>query len=142
MKLERGPITRLIDVTLIILIGFLAIADLGERTSLELPREVNAMLDTLQLDQRRLSLHGSADGAYHMELVSASGLRRPLGMVQGADTLQAVLGRLKEEHGLGGVDIEIEGRAIVQYAVDAVDACDLHEIPREIRFLDESGAAQ
>lgn len=142
MKLDRGPITRLIDVTLIILIGFLAIADLSERTSLELPAGLEQLLDTLQLNQRRILLRSSADGSYQLSLVSATGLSRPLGVVQGGDTLKAFLGRLSAEQDLAGIDLEVEGDAMVQHAVDAVDACDLYEIPRDLRFLPVAGAVE
>lgn len=140
MRLERGPITRLIDVTLIILIGFLAIADLGERTSLDLPAGLEGLVDTLDLKERRLGLRAEPGAVYQLELISASGLRRPLGQVRGADTLRAFLGRLSSEQQLAGVDVVASAAASVQNAIDAVDACDLYEIPRDLKFLDAETA--
>jgi hypothetical protein len=137
MRIGRGAMTRLIDVVLIILIGFLAIADLNKRTSLPLPVELEAALDTLQLAQRRLLITAEAGPAFRLELEGASGLRRPLGLVRGADTLRAAVGRLKEEHSLAGAGIEILPDAPLQAAVDIVDACELFEIERELRFLDD-----
>ncbi|MDP2361007.1 MAG: hypothetical protein Q8O14_09670 [bacterium] len=134
MTLKRGYMTRLIDVTLIILIGFLAVADLDDRAALQLPRGISEALDTLDLGQRRLTITAAGPARFLLELQSATGLNRPLGAVSGADTLRAVLLRLKSEHGLGAADVEVLAHAPVQTAVDAVDACDLCELPREIRF--------
>lgn len=142
MRIGRGSMTRLIDVVLIILIGFLAIADLNKRTSIPLPAALDAALDTLQLAQRRLLLTAEAGPAFRLELVGASGLRRPLGRVSGADTLRAALGRMKEEHQLAGVDVEVRPDAPLQAAVDAVDACELFELERDLRFLDDDEASR
>ncbi|MFA7332260.1 MAG: hypothetical protein WC326_14415 [Candidatus Delongbacteria bacterium] len=142
MTLMRGYITRLIDVTLIILIGFLSVADLDDRAVLPLPAGLAAVLDTLARDeaQRRLEITATEAGSFLLELSSTTGLNLPLGRVSGADTLRAVLTRLKSEHQLAGADVRSWPRVPLQTAVDAVDACDLCEIPRDVRFLPETGA--
>ncbi len=134
MNVRAGSVTRLIDVVLIILIGFLGIADLDERTRIPLPTGWEAVLDTLRLEERRLLVTAAGGEQFQVELLSSLGLRMRLGEVAGADTLAAVVGRLKEQHELSGVDIEVEPDAPVQAAVHAVDACELYELDRNLEF--------
>ena len=134
MNARGGAIVRLIDVAMIILIGFLGVADLDERTTITLPTAWETTLDTLQLSQRRLVLTASAGDLYHLELQGAMGLRRPLGSFFGADTLKAVLSRAIEQQKPAGVDIDVAPEAEVQSAVNAVDACELLELERNLSF--------
>ncbi len=134
MNARGGTVVRLIDVAMIILIGFLGVADLDERTTVQLPTAWEATLDTLQLSQRRLVLTAAANDLYHLELQGAMGLRRPLGSFTGPDTLKAVLSRAIEQQKPAGVDIDVEPAAEVQSAVHAVDACALLELDRNLSF--------
>lgn len=142
MTSMRGTVTRLIDVTLIILVGFLSVADLDDRSALPLPAGLAARLDTLAADagNRRLEITATESGRFALELSSTTGLRLSLGEVGGPDTLRAVLARLKGEHDLEGVDVEALPAAPLQAAVEAVDACDLLELPREVRLREATTA--
>lgn len=140
--MQRGSITRLIDVILIILTGFLAVADLDDRAGLALPPRLAEAIELAAAEDaaargeahRHLSLTATGRAAFELELRSSTGLNRPLGRVLGADTLRAVLLRLKRELDLEAVDVQVLAATPVQTGVDAVDACDLAELPREVRF--------
>lgn len=138
----HGYITRLVDVTLIILVGFLAVADLDERSALPLPVALEAALDSLVdgAAQRSVKITVLEAQRFQLELTSSTGLNLPLGQVSGADTLRSVLARLKDEHGLAGAEVEALPRAPIQSAVDALDACDLVEIPRDVKFRLSAGS--
>lgn len=142
MTSMRGTVTRLIDITLIILVGFLSVADLDDRSALPLPAGLAARLDTLSADagSRRLQITATDSGRFALELSSTTGLTLSLGEVGGPDTLRAVLARLKGEHSLEGVDVEARPAAPLQAAVEAVDACDLLELPREVRLHEAAEA--
>jgi hypothetical protein len=135
MKLGRGGMTRLIDVAMIILIGFLAIADLDERTTITLPDSWDSKLDTLDVEKRRLTVTADLGPRYVFELVNSIGMRRALGAVSGTDTLRAVLGRLKDQHNIATIDVKVMPQAPAQAAVDVIDAVELFDLDLDIEFL-------
>ena len=132
---SQGTIIRLIDVVLIILIGFAIIADLTVRTQMLLPESWRQTLEEQSADSLTVLLvRVDGGGIYQLKFLDASGKTADFVAFQGADTLAAVLDRLRTQAHSLAVAIQPADSASLQTTVDVVDICEHLGIPKSLEL--------
>jgi len=131
---SQGAIIRLIDVVLIILIGFASIADFSERTRMRMPEKWRQTVEETaeQLDILRVDV--LPRGQYSITAVDSLGIETPVAQVFGADTLESVISAYTVGDLSFVVDIRPDDSAELQETVDVVDICEKYDLEKSMGF--------
>jgi len=126
---KGGLIIRLIDVALILLLGFIAISDIRVKAQIKLPSpgEEEALEQAPQLIFVVITEQGFAIN-YNVKTIPIDNLK-----VLESQLLQ-IRGELLEKKIKMVVLIEPHEESIIQKTVDILDLCERHNIPKNINY--------
>lgn len=128
---KGGTIIRLIDVALILLLGFIAISDIRIRAQLKLPspsgesdaKQVRRLVFVIINPQGRFSLRYSGYSETNINGIDALEKR-----------LLQIRDKFSKENAEMVVLIEPNQNTIVQHTVDVLDLCEKHKILKNINY--------
>ena len=129
--LRGGTIIRLIDVVLIILLGFLAITDIEIKSQIKLPSTFNS--GQQEIKQHFIFLIVKGDSLFE---IVAGDMR--IEHIQGIGILEQFLIRLNNQHHQDltqmVVVIEPDLETKIQTTVDVMDICEKHQIIKSLSY--------
>jgi len=125
---KGGLIIRLIDVVLILLLGFISISDLTVKTQVKLPQGVNESNTTIQKSQA-VFIKIDKDGLFEID----DGINKTPGISDINLIEQRLIDLKKSFHNLV-VIIEPDPDSIIQIAVDLIDICEKNNILKSINY--------
>ena len=129
--LRGGTIIRLIDVVLIILLGFLGITDFEVKSQVKLPSSADS--GTKEIEQQFIFLDVIDDN--HFEVVDG---QNNVKKVEGMDALEKELMQLNN-HYLNNYEqmiliIEPNIETVIQTTVDIMDICEKYQIIKNLSY--------
>jgi len=125
---KGGLIIRLIDVVLILLLGFISISDLTVKTQVKLPQGANESNTTIQKSQA-VFIKIDKDGLFEID----DGINKTPGISDINLIEQRLIDLKKSFHNLV-VIIEPDPDSIIQIAVDLIDICEKNNILKSINY--------
>jgi biopolymer transport protein ExbD len=122
-----GPIIRLIDVILILLIGFIMVADLDPLSRVPLPRaqREETEISSSPAMHSQFTVHVRANHTFHVRRLDES-----LGDCASLGALEALLVRYVVGDSAASVVVMPDDASPVQWSVDVVDLCIEHGIEK------------
>ena len=128
---KGGIIIRLIDVALILLLGFIAISDIRMRAQLKLPSS-SSESETKKV-QRLVFVIIDPDGIFSLK--HNENLETNLNSINALEkSLLQIRNNLEKENAEMVVLIEPDTNTIVQHTVDVLDLCEKHKILKNINY--------
>lgn len=131
---SQGSIIRLIDVVLIILIGFASIADFTERTRMRMPEKWRQSVEETTETLKILRVEVLQASQYQVTAQLTDGTETPVASVFGADTLESIVSEYAGANSDFIVDIHPEDNTQLQWTVDVVDICEKYQLEKSMGF--------
>ncbi|MBC8465920.1 biopolymer transporter ExbD [bacterium] len=125
--MANGSIIRLIDVVLIILVGFISVSDLRQKSQITLPQKKETPVDDTESEQIAAMIFIQEDG-YQVMVEEDSVWFNP-------DDLEGVKSRLeeyKQNYDKPLVAIDPSDSSPVQFTVNMIDVCSSLELPKSV----------
>lgn len=129
--LKGGTIIRLIDVVLIILLGFLGITDFEIKSQIKLPSAGPG--DSQEMKQQIVYLNIENSDTF----ILAEG-SQTIAQIESLSKLERIITNLNNNYILDNkrmvVVIEPGMESVVQTTVDVMDLCEKHQIPKSLSY--------
>ena len=129
--LKGGTIIRLIDVVLIILLGFLGITDFEIKSQIKLPSAGRGQQQEIKQQVVYLNIENSN------KFILTEG-QQTIAQIDSIKTLERIITNLNNSYVLDNkrmvVVIEPGMESVVQTTVDVMDICEKYQIPKSLSY--------